>query len=76
MHLQLRGLVALVAAASSAVGMTYPLDAQRASATCRLTGRASHGSAPLPGVSLVALARGTVVATTSTDPDGSYQITI
>ncbi|HXG69511.1 MAG TPA: TonB-dependent receptor, partial [Gemmatimonadaceae bacterium] len=46
------------------------------SATCRLTGRASHGSAPLPGVSLVALARGTVVATTSTDPDGSYQITI
>lgn len=76
MQLQVRGLVAVVAVTSSAVGMLYPLDAQQAPATCRLTGRASHGSAPLPGVSLVALAGGSVVAATSTDPDGSYQLAV
>jgi hypothetical protein len=39
-------------------------------------GRAESGSAPLPGVSIVVRSADTISATTSTDVDGSYAITL
>jgi hypothetical protein len=56
-------------AAASAVGA-----AQQAPLPCRISGRVTSGSTPLPGVSLVALDGDKLVGATSTEPDGRYDL--
>jgi hypothetical protein len=48
--------------------------AQQAPAPCVLSGRVTSGTIPLPGVSLLALSTDRVVAATSTDVGGRYEL--
>ncbi len=61
-----------------AVPLTPALDAQQAAApgACRVSGKAASTATPLPGVSIVLSAQGSVKAVTSTDTDGTYHLTI
>ena len=71
--------VAIIAVCGAlAFGWKGPLDAwqQAEGGSCRITGRALSGAAPLPGVSVLAKAAGAVKAATSTDPDGTYRIVL
>ncbi|MEX2663892.1 MAG: carboxypeptidase-like regulatory domain-containing protein, partial [Vicinamibacterales bacterium] len=51
-------------------------QAQQAPAPCKVTGRITSGTAPLPGVALVVMAGTRVAAATSTEPDGTYQVAL
>lgn len=64
------------AVAGLALATMLPLGAaqQPAGAPCRVSGRVSNGTTPLPGVSLVAFAADAVKSATSTDPDGTYRL--
>ena len=67
----------MMAAIAAAAGFIYPVGAQQApAATCKVTGKATAGATPLPGVSVVALSGTTVTAATSSDPDGTYQLAV
>src|SRR5262245_25046556 len=70
--------VAIIATCGAlAFGWRGPVDAwQQAEGSCRITGRALSGSAPLPGVSVLVKTAGAVKAATSTDPDGTYRIAL
>ena len=46
------------------------------SGTCRVTGRATSGTTPLPGVSIAAVAGDAIEAVTSTEVDGTYQLVL
>ena len=48
--------------------------AQQPSLPCRVAGRITSGTTPLPGVALVATSGGKVIAATSTALDGSYEL--
>src|SRR6185436_4567694 len=61
---------ALVAAQAPQSSTTPP----QATARCRVDGRVTSGTAPLPGVSIVVQVGDAVKATTSTDLDGKYTI--
>jgi hypothetical protein len=52
-----------------------PLDAQQ-DGTCRVAGKATSGSTPLPGVSITASVDGSPKYTTSTDVDGTYHLAL
>ena len=58
-------------AAASIVGV-----AQQAPLPCKVSGRITSGSTPLPGVSLVALSADKVIAATSTEQDGRYELVL
>src|SRR5688500_14949214 len=74
---RLRRLVLFVSAVSTALAAVYPIGAQQApAANCRITGRVTAATSPLPGVALVAYAGETVAAATSTELDGSYQLAL
>jgi trimeric autotransporter adhesin len=49
-------------------------QAPRPSATCLVTGRVSNGTAPLPGVSVMASREGSVVSATASDVAGHYRL--
>lgn len=51
-------------------------QAQQAPAPCKVSGRVTSGTTPLPGVALVVIAGSTVTTATSTDADGSYQVAL
>src|SRR5262245_12111646 len=70
--------VAIIATCSAlAFGWRGPVDAwQQAEGSCRITGRALSGSAPLPGVSVLVKSAGAVKTATSTDPDGTYRVAL
>ncbi len=51
-------------------------QAQQGPLPCRISGRAISGSTPLPGVSIVALADGKVAVASSSETDGTYQLTV
>ncbi len=74
----MRVAVSAAAGALLAVPLTPALDAQQAAApgACRISGKAASTATPLPGVSIVLAAEGSVKAVTSTDTDGSYHVTI
>lgn len=58
------------------VGMAWamgPVDA-RQTGTCRVAGRATSTSTPLPGVSITVLADDVLKSATSTEVDGTYQV--
>jgi len=70
--------VAIIATCGAlAFGVRGPLDAwQQATGGCRISGRAASGTQPLPGVSVLVRSAGTVKTATSTDPDGTYRISL
>src|SRR5690349_21159176 len=75
-----RRMASFGAAAGLAAALAFPtnIDARQAAAqaTCRITGRATSGQQPLPGVA-IAIKSGTALkAATSTDQDGTYGITL
>src|SRR5882672_5235087 len=70
--------VAIIATCGAlAFGWRGPVDAwQQAEGTCRISGHALSGSAPLPGVSVLVKSAGAVKAASSTDPDGTYRVAL
>ena len=62
---------AVAVAAASVVS-----QAEQAPAACTVAGQVRSGSAPLPGVSVVALLAGKVIGATSTEPDGRYRLAL
>src|SRR3954463_6111560 len=70
--------VGIIAACGAlAFGFRGPLDAwQQAAGACRITGRAVSGTQPLPGVSVLVRNSGALKAATSTDPDGTYRLSL
>ncbi|HVL67598.1 MAG TPA: TonB-dependent receptor [Vicinamibacterales bacterium] len=63
-----------IVAAISAAGLLDPLGAQQPPASCTVAGRITTGTTPLPGVSVVARAGTRVVAATSSEIDGRYEL--
>jgi len=76
----LRRMVSFAVAAGLAVALAFPIniDAKQAPAQagCRVTGHATSGQQPLPGVAISIKSGTSVKAATSTDQDGSYAITL
>ena len=70
--------VAIVAMCGAlAFGWKGPVDAwEQAEGTCRISGHALSGAAPLPGVSVLVKSAGAVKTATSTDPDGTYRVAL
>lgn len=66
----------LLVAAAAAASPLLQADAAQGGATaaCRISGRATSGGTPLPGVAIALEAGGRLAAATSTDIDGSYHI--
>jgi hypothetical protein len=58
------------------VAVMMPLDARQAPDGCRVSGRATSGTTPLPGVAVILRAHEAVKAATSTEPDGRYQVNL
>jgi hypothetical protein len=58
-----------------ALALMNPLDAQQSPGSCRVTGRATAGTTPLPGVS-IAVKAGSSSHATSTESDGAYAISV
>jgi hypothetical protein len=71
-------LVIVFVASGLAASFLRPVDAQQAlpPGACRITGRATSGATPLPGVTVVIRSNDAVKAATSTDPDGTYRVTL
>ena len=65
-------------AAVLAIGPLNPIDAQQGttSGVCRVSGRATSGATPLPGVTVIVKSGEAVKGATSTDPDGSYHVNL
>jgi hypothetical protein len=60
-----------------ALAVMNPLDAQQAPAgVCRITGRATSGTTPLPGVAIAVKSGDTVKGVTSTETDGGFGMTL
>ena len=72
-HRRTRAAVWCAAAVSLA---TVIGEAQQPSAACVVTGRVTSGTAPLPGVAVLATRADTVIAATSTEPDGVYRLAL
>src|SRR5215467_8175133 len=77
----LRRMASFGAAAGLAVALALPIniDAKQAAAAqsaCRITGHATSGEQPLPGVAISIKSGTALKAATSTDQDGSYGISL
>jgi hypothetical protein len=76
----LRRIASFGAAASLAVVLALPIniDAKQAPAQagCRITGHATSGQQPLPGVAIAIKSGTTLKGATSTDQDGAYAVTL
>ena len=72
-----RPWMAIAGTAAMAIASIVPIGAQRGASTgCRVSGRAESGGVPLPGVSIAVRAGDTSTASTSTDVDGSYAVSL
>ena len=62
----------------AALALMNPLDARQAPGAggCRISGRATSGATPLPGVAIALKAGDAVRAATSTETDGLYAVTL
>ncbi|MEO7275360.1 MAG: carboxypeptidase regulatory-like domain-containing protein, partial [Vicinamibacterales bacterium] len=71
-------LAAALGAAALALGPMGPVDAQQGAVAgaCRISGRATSATTPLPGVTVTIQADGAVKGSTSTDPDGTYRVNL
>jgi hypothetical protein len=65
-------------AATLAISPLSPIDAQQgaASGACRISGRATSGATPLPGVTVIVKSDDVVKGATSTDLDGTYHVNV
>src|SRR6516164_4662920 len=76
----LRRIASFGAAASLAVVLALPIniDAKQAPAQagCRITGHATSGQQPLPGVAISIKSGTALKGATSTDQDGAYGVTL
>ena len=70
--------VAAAAGVALAIASFVPLGANQSApqATCHISGRATSGGHPLPGVAIIAAAQGAAGAVTSTDADGTYRLNL
>jgi hypothetical protein len=68
----------IAACGALAFGRMGPVDAwqQPAAPMCRVSGRATSGNQPLPGVSVLVRTGDVVKSATSTDPDGTYHLSL
>src|SRR4029453_13338144 len=75
---QVARVAAITFMGACAFGWMGSVDAwqQAAPGWCRISGRATSGSIPLPGVSIVAAAGDAIKAATSSDPDGTYHLAL
>ena len=70
-------VAAIACAGACALAWMGPVDAwEQAGGSCRISGKAVSGSTPLPGVSIVFNAADAVKAATSSDPDGTYRLSV
>ena len=58
------------------LAVIFPVQAQRTGGECRIDGRTTSGSTPLPGVSLVLRSGESIVAATSSDVNGGFQLQV
>src|SRR6188768_2820290 len=59
-----------------ALALMNPIDAQQAPGTCRVTGKATSGTTPLPGVAIAVKSGDAVKGITSTETDGGFGLTL
>src|SRR5262245_16748021 len=72
-----RGTAVFAAGLMAALALMAPLDARQAAAgACRISGKATSGSTPLPGVALTIKTADAVKGATSTELDGGYAINL
>src|SRR5258708_31997608 len=73
-----RQIVGSAAGAMLAFALFSPLGAQQArrGGVCRVTGRATGGTTPLPGVAIAVKVGDTVKGITSTETDGGFGLTL
>src|SRR4051812_2977041 len=73
-----RGTAGFAAGVMAAVALMAPVEGQQAPAgpTCRITGKATSTSTPLPGVALTVKSGAAVKGATSTDVDGGFAFTL
>ena len=71
-------LAVALGAAALALGPMNPIDAQQGArrVPCRISGSATSGATPLPGVTVIVESGGAVKGATSTDPDGTYHVNL
>ena len=71
-------LAVAMGAAALAIGPLQPIDAQQGTAAgaCRISGRATSGATPLPGVTVTVQTGDAIKGATSTDPDGTYHVSL
>lgn len=61
-------------AALFAAALTHTVGAQVPGPSCRISGRVTSGTTPLPGVAIIARTAQAVITATSTDLDGRYDL--
>ncbi|HET7694804.1 MAG TPA: TonB-dependent receptor [Vicinamibacterales bacterium] len=73
-----RRAAGLAAGLLAALALMNPLDARQTSAGggCRISGRATSGATPLPGVAITLKIGDVVRAATSTETDGAYSVAL
>src|SRR5436190_19837710 len=59
-----------------ALALMNPIDAQQAPGACRVTGKATSGTTPLPGVAIAVKSGDAVKGITSTETDGGFGLTL
>src|SRR6187401_1183071 len=68
------GFIASVLAVLAGAGSYLAAQTRPSAASCVVSGTATSGTTPLPGVSIVLTRDGMVAAATSTDQTGAYRI--
>src|SRR6185369_10206671 len=73
-----RRTAGFAAGAMAAIALMAPLDARQSGAAgaCRITGHATSGTTPLPGVSITIRTAEASKGATSTETDGGYAISL
>src|SRR5215510_8792654 len=71
-----RTTAGFAASVMAAIAFMAPLDARQGAAACRITGRATSGTTPLPGVAITIRTANALKGATSTEADGGYAINL
>src|SRR5512147_2933758 len=73
-----RGTVAFAGGLMAAVALMAPVAAIQGvpSGACRITGKATSGTTPLPGVAVTIKSGGAAKGATSTDVDGGFAVNV
>src|SRR3954463_93740 len=73
-----RETAGLAAGVMAAIALMAPLDAQQtpAAGACRISGHATSGSTPLPGVAIAIKSGDALKGATSTELDGAFAVNL